>query len=83
VLRGEVLAGDRGVLNKAVIARRGAGGGVASAGEEIDVPEAPFEEAMAMLAAGRIRDAETILLLQHAALHLMGPGPSSRGEEDP
>lgn len=63
--------------------RVGEGGGVASEHEEIGVMETGFEEAMAMVADGRIRDAKTILLLQHAALHLMAPGPSSRGEEDP
>ena len=46
------------------------GGGVASEGEEIQVLELPFDEAMAMVDAGRIADAKTIMLLQYAALRL-------------
>lgn len=46
------------------------GGGLEQEGEDIEVLELPFDEAMAMVADGRIRDAKTILLLQHAALHL-------------
>jgi nudix-type nucleoside diphosphatase (YffH/AdpP family) len=44
------------------------GGGAADEGEDIEVMEMPFLEAYAMIAAGRIVDAKTILLLQHAAL---------------
>jgi hypothetical protein len=29
-----------------------------------------FEQALAMIGAGRIVDAKTIMLLQHAALHI-------------
>lgn len=58
--------------------RIAAGGGLEHEGEDIEVLELPFDEAMAMLADGRIRDAKTIMLLQHAALHLLprmaGPG---------
>jgi nudix-type nucleoside diphosphatase (YffH/AdpP family) len=46
------------------------GGGVASEGEEIQVLELPFDEAMAMVESGAIADAKTIMLLQYAALHL-------------
>lgn len=46
----------------------GDGGGLEGEGEEIDVIELPFDEAMAMVADGRIRDAKTVMLLQHAAL---------------
>ncbi|MCA0243768.1 MAG: NUDIX domain-containing protein [Proteobacteria bacterium] len=50
--------------------RVGAGGGLLHEGEDIEVLELPFDEALAMLADGRIRDAKTIMLLQYAALHL-------------
>ena len=46
------------------------GGGVASEGEEIQVLELPFDEAMAMVESGAIADAKTIMLLQYAALQL-------------
>jgi len=46
------------------------GGGVAAEGEEIQVLELPFDKAMAMVDAGQIADAKTIMLLQYAALHL-------------
>lgn len=46
------------------------GGGVVSEGEEIDVLELALDDALAMVAAGTIRDAKTIMLLQYAALHL-------------
>ncbi|MDY6923366.1 MAG: NUDIX domain-containing protein [Pseudomonadota bacterium] len=48
--------------------RIGAGGGLEGEGEEIEVVELTFDEAMAQVADGRIRDAKTIILLQHAAL---------------
>ena len=47
-----------------------AGGGHPHEGEDIDVMEVPFDEAMAMIADGRIRDAKSIMLLQHAALNI-------------
>jgi nudix-type nucleoside diphosphatase (YffH/AdpP family) len=46
------------------------GGGVAAEGEDIEVLELPFAEALAMIADGRIVDGKTIMLLQHAALHI-------------
>ncbi|MFB6831480.1 NUDIX domain-containing protein [Streptomyces hydrogenans] len=48
--------------------RTGAGGGLASEGEDIEVLEVPFAEALAMTRDGRIVDGKTILLLQWAAL---------------
>jgi nudix-type nucleoside diphosphatase (YffH/AdpP family) len=46
------------------------GGGVAAEGEDIEVLELPFAEALAMIADGRIVDGKTIMLLQHAALQI-------------
>jgi nudix-type nucleoside diphosphatase (YffH/AdpP family) len=46
------------------------GGGLADEGEEIEVLELPIVEALAMIADGRIIDAKTIMLLQHAALQI-------------
>ncbi|RZJ46520.1 MAG: NUDIX domain-containing protein [Brevundimonas sp.] len=48
--------------------RVGDGGGLEGEGEEIGVMELSFDEAMAMVGDGRICDAKTIMLLQHAAL---------------
>jgi len=56
----EVVAGDR----------IGHGGGVLEEGEDIEVFEIGFDDAMAMVARGEILDAKTIMLLQWAALHL-------------
>jgi nudix-type nucleoside diphosphatase (YffH/AdpP family) len=50
--------------------RIGAGGGIEAEGEDIEVFECPFDEAMAMVSRGDIVDGKTILLLQHAALRL-------------
>jgi nudix-type nucleoside diphosphatase (YffH/AdpP family) len=47
---------------------RHAGGGLAHEGEEIELVELDFAEALAMTRDGRIIDAKTILLLQHLAL---------------
>lgn len=44
------------------------GGGIAEESENIEVLEIPFTKAMAMIKIGEIRDAKTIMLLQHAAL---------------
>ena len=41
------------------------GGGAAHEGEDIEVLELPLEEALAMARDGRIRDAKTVILLQH------------------
>lgn len=47
----------------------GAGGGLQSDGEDIEVLELPFSEALEMIQRGEICDAKTIMLLQYAALH--------------
>ncbi|MGW6417340.1 NUDIX domain-containing protein [Streptomyces sp. NPDC055055] len=49
--------------------RTGAGGGLEEDGEDIEVLELPFAEALAMTRDGRIADGKTLLLLQWAALH--------------
>jgi len=46
------------------------GGGKADEGEDISVFEVTIDEALNMIKAGEIRDGKTIMLLQHAALHL-------------
>ena len=48
--------------------RTTAGGGLEEEGEDIEVLELPFDEALAMVDDGRIADAKTIMLLQWAAL---------------
>jgi nudix-type nucleoside diphosphatase (YffH/AdpP family) len=50
----------------------GDGGGIADEGEEIETVEFSIDEAMAMIADGRIIDAKTIMLLQYAALSIFG-----------
>ena len=50
--------------------RIGDGGGLAHEGEDIEVLELSFDEALAMIEGGRIIDAKTIMLLQHAALQI-------------
>jgi len=50
--------------------QRGKGGGLADEGEDIEVLELPFAEAVAMMQDGRIQDAKTIMLLQYAQLHI-------------
>jgi nudix-type nucleoside diphosphatase (YffH/AdpP family) len=47
------------------------GGGLADEGEEIEVLELGIDEALAMITDGRIVDAKTIMLLQHAALKIL------------
>ncbi|MFE2053559.1 NUDIX domain-containing protein [Streptomyces sp. NPDC059459] len=57
-----------------------AGGGVEEEGEDIEVLELPFTEALAMTADGRITDGKTLLLLQWAALHgPFAPRPAPAG----
>jgi nudix-type nucleoside diphosphatase (YffH/AdpP family) len=48
--------------------RIGGGGGLPEEQEDIEVHEVPFDEALQMISDGRIRDAKTIMLLQHAKL---------------
>ena len=50
--------------------RVSSGGGIADEGEEIDVLELPIDQALAMIADGRIVDAKTIMLLQYAVLNI-------------
>ena len=50
--------------------RIGSGGGLADEGEDIEVLEVAIDEALAMIADGRIVDAKTIMLLQYAALNI-------------
>jgi nudix-type nucleoside diphosphatase (YffH/AdpP family) len=50
--------------------RVSSGGGLADEGEDIEVLELAIDEALAMVADGRIVDAKTIMLLQYAALHI-------------
>jgi nudix-type nucleoside diphosphatase (YffH/AdpP family) len=50
--------------------RIGLGGGLIHEGEDIEVLELPIDEALAMIADGRIADAKTIMLLQYAALNI-------------
>jgi nudix-type nucleoside diphosphatase (YffH/AdpP family) len=45
------------------------GGGVEHEQENIDVMEMPYDEAYAMIASGAIKDAKTIILLQHAKIN--------------
>lgn len=45
--------------------RISAGGGLAEEGEDIEVLELPFDEALAMIEDGRIMDGKTIILLQY------------------
>jgi nudix-type nucleoside diphosphatase (YffH/AdpP family) len=46
------------------------GGGLAHEGEDIEVLELSIDEALSMIANGRIVDAKTIMLLQYATLHV-------------
>ncbi len=59
------------------------GGGIADEGEDIEVLEMDFDAAMDGIARGDIRDAKTIMLLQHAALTVFAPGgvqPRNNGD---
>lgn len=51
-------------------ARIGAGGGIVGEGEDIEVLELAFDQALAMLEGGEISDGKTIMLLQFAKLNL-------------
>ncbi len=50
--------------------RVNSGGGVAAEGEDIEVLELTFIDALNMVSSGEIRDGKTIMLLQYAALKL-------------
>lgn len=47
------------------------GGGLHEEGEDIELLELPFNEALAMARDGRLLDGKTIMLLQYAALYLL------------
>ncbi len=47
---------------------RHGGGGLEEEGEEIELVELDFAEALAMIGDGRIMDAKTVVLIQHLAL---------------
>jgi GDP-mannose pyrophosphatase NudK len=47
--------------------RVSAGGGLADEGEDIEVVEIGLQKAVAMISAGQIIDAKTVILLQHLA----------------
>jgi nudix-type nucleoside diphosphatase (YffH/AdpP family) len=47
------------------------GGGVLEEGEDIEVVELSIDDALAMVAGGKIVDGKTIMLLQYAALSLL------------
>ncbi len=50
----------------------GPGGGLEEEGEDIEVLEIPFDEALAMITDGRIVDGKTVILIQWAAItHLL------------
>ena len=55
------------------------GGGLADEGEEIEVIELQFDEALTMIGDGRILDAKTIMLLQHAALNIFADAARPSG----
>jgi nudix-type nucleoside diphosphatase (YffH/AdpP family) len=46
------------------------GGGLEEDGEDIEMIEPTIDEALAMIGRGEIQDGKTIMLLQHAALHI-------------
>lgn len=50
--------------------RQSRGGGVEDEGEDIEVLEMRFDEALSLIEQGRIKDMKTIVLLYHAALYL-------------
>ncbi|MBP0494032.1 NUDIX domain-containing protein [Pararoseomonas indoligenes] len=54
--------------------RAGPGGGRPEEGEDIEVLELPLDRAWAMVGAGEIIDAKTVLLLQHLRLERAGAG---------
>ena len=53
-----------------VASKVASGGGLEGEGEDIEVLELAFDQALAMLRSGEIADAKTIMLLQYAALNL-------------
>ena len=62
-------------------AQRTAGGGGID-DEDIEVIELPFDEALAQIASGAIKDGKTIMLLQFAALNLFSQPADSSGARE-
>ncbi|MFF5722435.1 NUDIX domain-containing protein [[Kitasatospora] papulosa] len=59
--------------------RTGSGGGLEEEGEDIEVLDVPFADALAMVRDGRIVDGKTVMLLQWAALDgPFAPVPGTR-----
>ena len=56
--------------------RVSSGGGLPEEGEDIEVLEPSIDEALAMIADGRIVDAKTIMPLQYAALNIFRKEPT-------
>ena len=52
----------------------GTGGGLEEEGEDIEVLELGFEQALAMVQSGEIVDGKTIMLLQHLELRMLKDG---------
>jgi hypothetical protein len=52
--------------------RCGPGGGKADEGEDIEVVEMDFDDALAMIETGDIADAKTVLLLLHLERKVLG-----------
>lgn len=52
--------------------RSGVGGGLEEEGEDIEVLEVELQQAVDWIASGEIVDAKTIILVQHAQLHVFG-----------
>lgn len=53
-------------------ARRGEGGGLAEEGEDIEIVEMDFDDALARVDTGEIMDAKTVLLLLHLERKVLG-----------
>lgn len=60
--------------------RTARGGGIDD--EDIEVIELPFDEALAQIASGAIKDGKTIMLLQFAALNLFSQPADSSGARE-
>ncbi|MFK7855927.1 MAG: NUDIX domain-containing protein [Granulosicoccus sp.] len=52
--------------------RSGPGGGLPEEGEDIEVLEVSLQQAVDWIAEGKIVDAKTIILIQHAQIHVFG-----------
>ena len=52
------------------MSKANSGGGIEAEGEDIEVLELPFRQALEAITSGEIQDGKTIMLLQYAALHL-------------